>query len=109
MSSHTFIGIITALVEKWGIEHGCEHHRYLIEQCNHLYEELQVRPNFVFVKYVFCLHIGMDIPDCLRVHIGLDRAAFQGRQYPVPHLPIFLITFPYIHCQENKTFLHGGF
>jgi hypothetical protein len=47
MSNHTFIGITTALVEKWGIEHGCEHHRYLIGQCSQLYEELQVRHSFV--------------------------------------------------------------
>jgi hypothetical protein len=61
MSNHTFIGITTALVEKWGIEYGCEHHRYLIGQCSQLYEELQVRPNFVFVKYIFYLHIGMTV------------------------------------------------
>ncbi|XP_023715933.1 fatty-acid amide hydrolase 2-A [Cryptotermes secundus] len=41
MSNHTFIGITTALIEKWGIEHGSEHHRYLIGQCSQLYEELQ--------------------------------------------------------------------
>jgi hypothetical protein len=54
MSNHTFIGITTALVEKWGMEHGCEHHRYLISQCHQLYEELQVRNSFMFVEY---LHI----------------------------------------------------
>jgi fatty acid amide hydrolase 2 len=41
MSNHTFVGIMTALVEKWGMEHGGEHHRYLISQCHQLYEELQ--------------------------------------------------------------------
>jgi hypothetical protein len=51
MSNHTFIGITTALVEKWGIEHGSEHHRYLIGQCSQLYEELQVRHSFVFIEY----------------------------------------------------------
>jgi hypothetical protein len=52
MSNHTFVGITTALVEKWGIEHGCEHHRYLVNQCHQLYEELQVRNSFVFCVYI---------------------------------------------------------
>jgi len=54
MSNHTFVGIMTALVEKWGMEHGGEHHRYLISQCHQLYEELQVRNSFMLVEY---LHI----------------------------------------------------
>lgn len=60
MSNHTFIGITTALVEKWGVEHGCEHHRYLISQCHQLYEELQVRNSFAFVEYLHILSSSSD-------------------------------------------------
>lgn len=60
MSNHTFVGITTALVEKWGMEHGCEHHRYLSSQCHQLYEELQVRNSFVFLEYLYIVSSSSD-------------------------------------------------
>jgi hypothetical protein len=60
MSRHTFIGITTAIVEKWGVEYGCEHHRYLVSQCHQLYEELQVRNSFVFLEYLYIVSSSND-------------------------------------------------
>ncbi|PSN54917.1 Fatty-acid amide hydrolase 2 [Blattella germanica] len=41
LSKHTLIGIVTGLVENWGFEHGCEHHRYLVDQCTFLHNEIK--------------------------------------------------------------------
>ena len=96
MSNHTFIGITTALVEKWGIEHGCEHHRYLISQCHQLYEELQVRNNFVFVKY---LHIGSSSSDLLTHLLPVSRLPDK-----LPAQQFFLLTLLFTTKHVNFNF-----
>jgi len=89
MSYHTLIGITTALVEKWGIKHGCEHHRYLIDQCSQLYEELQVRTKFVFVEYDFYHHIGTEGGDGLKVPYLLGQGCQSSDSVLYP--PIYQI------------------
>lgn len=41
LSNHTFIGILTALVEKLGTKHGSSKHTYLVEQRDRLKTELE--------------------------------------------------------------------
>ncbi|XP_069696684.1 fatty-acid amide hydrolase 2-like isoform X2 [Periplaneta americana] len=41
MSNHTFSGLVTALIENWGMKYGSEEHSYLVDKCNQLHEELE--------------------------------------------------------------------
>lgn len=40
MSKHTLIGLITALVERFGIEHGADKYNFLMDECSKLRLEL---------------------------------------------------------------------
>lgn len=49
MSNHTFIALLTAIFEKFGLKYGSEKHVRLMQQSKDLYQEFKVPLHYFFV------------------------------------------------------------